>query len=274
MKLSVVIITKNEERIISRCLDAVKWADEIIIADSGSTDRTLEIAKRFKAKIFKKTWAGYSKQKNFAISKAKGDWILSLDADEIVTPELKDEIYRVIAPKTPLNGQSTIDNRKSALNGYFIPRKTYFYGHLMRFGNTYPDSQMRLFKKGKASFEETDIHERAVVEGQAGELKNSMLHYSKTDIASHISAINSYTELEVKKAIKAGYRPTGYSVLIKPLLYFMKHYIWKAGFLDGVPGFIYYNINAMYIFIREVKIMEALGMSKINLLGTILKRAK
>lgn len=158
--------------------------------------------------------------------------------------------------------------------GFLIPRRTYFYGCLMRFGKVYPDYQMRLFRKGRGSFEITEIHERLIIDGKAGRLKNPMLHYSKTDIGAHINTVNSYTELEAKRAVKLGYRPTGYSVIIKPFLYFMKHYIWKFGFLDGLAGLVYYSINAAYVFIKEVKAMEAAGIGGIDLMGTIFKRAR
>jgi glycosyltransferase involved in cell wall biosynthesis len=284
MKLSVVLITKNEERIISRCLDSVRWADEVVVVDSGSTDKTLEIAKRFNARIFKRTWAGYSAQKNFAISKAKGQWILSLDADEIITDGLKMEILRVIrdtgcgmrnkSGKPGLSSLTPDPESRIVPSGFFIPRLTYFYGHLMRFGNVYPDYQMRLFKRGSGRYEQTEIHERLIVDGGTSHLKRPMLHYSKADIKTHLDTLNSYTELELKRAVKLGYRPTGYSVLIKPFLYFMKHYFWKFGFLNGIYGFIFFKLNAEYIFLKEVKAMEAAGLGKFDLLKTLLKRAR
>lgn len=264
INLSVVLITKNEGKILSRCLDAVSWADEIVIADSYSTDRTVEIAKAYGAGVYMKKWAGYSAQKNFAISKAKNNWILSLDADEIMTPGLKDEILKI-------TGSPASAVRET---GFFIPRRTYFYGCLMRFGKVYPDYQMRLFRKGSGSFEKTEIHERLIIDGEAGRLKTPLLHYSKADIGSHIDTVNSYTELEAKRAVKLGYRPTGYSVIIKPFLYFMKHYIWKFGFLDGLAGLVYYSINAAYVFVKEIKAMEAAGIGGIDLIGTIFKRAR
>lgn len=260
MSLSVVLITKNEEKIIARCLESAGWADEIIVIDSGSTDNTASIAKRFGAKVIFKKWEGYAKQKNFGISKAKNQWILSLDADEIITAELKEEIIKTV--------------HGGGFAGFYIPRRTYFYGCLLKHGNIYPDRQLRLFIKGAGKYEETDIHERFILDGEAGHLKNPMLHYSKDSIKAHVAAMNSYTSLEVKRAVKIGYKPTGYSVLIKPVLYFMKRYIFRAGFLDGFAGLVYYSINAIYIFTREIKIMEESGISKFNLLGTLFKRAR
>jgi glycosyltransferase involved in cell wall biosynthesis len=281
MKLSVVIITKNEERIIARCLESVKWAGEIVVVDSGSSDDTLNIAKRHGARIYKKKWEGYAKQKNFGISKAKYPWVLSLDADEIITPELKDEITGILGSEDPAAGNKAAaalrapsSSAHPEIAGYFMPRKTYFYGHLMRFGGVYPDYQMRLFKRSKGRFKETDIHEGLIVDGAAGHLKNPALHYSKADIMAHIDTINSYTELEMKKAEKSGYTPTGYSVFIKPSFNFIKYFIFKSGFLDGIYGFIFWSVNSMYIFLREVKIMELKGLDSSNLSSTVFKRAR
>jgi glycosyltransferase involved in cell wall biosynthesis len=262
MSVSVVLITKNEEKIIARCLESIRWADEIIVVDSGSADDTVPIAKRFGAKVILKKWEGYAKQKNFGMSKAKSRWILSLDADEIITAELNEEIL------------SAVHGKNGDYDGFYIPRRTYFYGRLLKHGNIYPDYQLRLFRKGAGKYEETEIHERLVLKGEAGRMKNPMLHYSKDSIKAHVEVMNSYTTLEVKRAIKIGYMPTGYSVLIKPMLYFMKHYIFRAGFLDGFAGLVYYTINSMYIFTREIKIMEAVGVGKFNLMKTLLKRAR
>jgi len=260
MKISAVIITKNEEKILARCLESVKWADEIIVVDSGSADNTREIAKAFGAKVINRKWEGFARQKNFAIAAAKHPWVLSLDADEVVTDSLKEEIK-----KTVIAG---------AAAGYYIPRRTFFYGRLLKHGSIYPDNQLRLFKKDSGKYEDTEIHERFLLKGNPGFLKNPMSHYSKESVKAHVEAMNKYTTLEVKRAVKIGYRPTGYSVLIKPVFYFMKHYIVKAGFLDGFAGLVYYFVNAMYIFTRELKIMEATGFSKYRLLATLHKRAR
>lgn len=268
-KISAVIIVKNEEKILAQCLDSLAWVDEIIVIDSGSTDRTVKIAKAYGAKVSVRKWEGFAKQKNFSISKVNNPWILSVDADEIVTSGLKEEILKITGSGSPF---AKVSPDKPA--GYNIPRRTYFYGRLLKFGNIYPDYQLRLFKKGSGKYEETEIHERFILEGRVENLINPMIHYSKDSVKAHIESMNSYTSLEVKRAVKKGYKPTGYSVLIKPVLYFAKHYIFRGGFLDGFAGLVYYSINSMYIFTTEIKIMEAVGIKNISLLKTIFKKAR
>jgi len=261
-KLSVVIITKNEEKIISRCLDAVKWANEIIVVDSGSTDDTVSICKKYGAKVFYKKWQGYSEQKNFAISKAKGNWILSIDADEIVSDELKDEIKSIL-----LNNEVEYD-------GYEIRFKNYFYGRFLRFGGLYPDYHLRLFKKGKGSFNKTKIHEGVWLTGKTKKLKGEILHFTSKTIFDHIENINKYTELEAIQNVSVSKIPTGYSIFIKPFYNFIKNYFFKFGFLDGFQGLVFHIVSSMYLFIQEIKTAQRLNMLDFNFLGSLFKRAK
>ena len=260
-KISVVIITYNEKKIISYCLSALKWANEIILVDSFSKDKTVEIAKKYGGKVVLRKFDGYVKQKNFGIAKAKNKWVLSLDADEIVTEQLRDEILFVIKN----DGQN---------NGFLIPRKNYYYGKFLRFGGVYPDKQARLFKKTSGRFEKAQVHECVKIKGQRGELREALLHYTRDTVQEHIEYINRYTELEVKALAGKAYRPTGYSIILKPILYFLKHYIFKAGFLDGVRGLIYHSISAIYVFLKEVKAAEVLGLNGIKLKTTLFKRSK
>jgi glycosyltransferase involved in cell wall biosynthesis len=291
MKISAVVICKNEGNIIAQCLGALSWVDETVLIDSGSSDRTLEIAKKYGARVFKRAWTGYAAQKNFGILKARGEWVLSLDADEIVTGELRDEILTSIDPKLKTQDPGKVKSQKSKVksitgdetrnpmpetpvSGYYIPRRSFFYGHELRFGDIYPDCQLRLFKRGSGKYTETEIHERIEIPGNTARLKRPMLHYSKDSVHAHIDSLNSYTGLEMKRALKIGYRPTGYSVLIKPVLNFMKYFIFKFGFLDGFAGFIYQRVVAQYYFVKEVKIMQELGMGWGDLKNSLFKRAK
>lgn len=261
-KLSVVIITKNEEKIISRCLESVSWADEIIVVDSGSSDNTVEICRKYNAKVFYKKWAGYSKQKNFAISKAKGDWILSIDADEIVSDKLREEIKNI------LNADDVL------YNGYEIRFKNYYYGKFLRFGGLYPDYHLRLFRKGKGKFNKNKIHEGVQLKGESKKLKGEILHFTSRLISDHIENINKYTEFEAiqnKENLKI---PTGYTIFIRPLYNFIKKYFFKFGFLDGLHGFIFHVFSSMYLFIQEIKTIEKLNMLNSNFIGSLFKKNK
>jgi len=260
--VSVVIIAQNEERIISRCLESAAWAGEIIVVDGGSTDNTAQIARSRGAKVFVNGFKGFAAQKNYAISKATGKWVLSLDADEVIEEKLAQEITDIISSKNPCDG-------------YYIPRKNFYYtGKFLRFGGLYPDRQLRFFKRNNGSFEGAVIHEGIKVKGTTGLLKNSILHFTKPGIKAHIDTVNRYTELEAQKNAGEGRRATGYTVLIKPAAYFLKHYFIKLGFLDGVEGLIYHMISAHYVFIKEVKLAEKSGFKGFKIFATILDRGK
>ncbi|MCX7698043.1 MAG: glycosyltransferase family 2 protein [Candidatus Goldbacteria bacterium] len=261
-KLSVVIITKNEEKIIGRCLDSIKWADEIIVVDSGSTDNTIAICKKYNAKVFYKKWEGYSKQKNFAISKARGQWILSLDADEIVSDELKEEIKKVI------------EENNDKYDGYEIRFNNFFYDKFLRYGGLYPDYHLRLFRKNKGKFNETEIHEGIILKGKKSRLKGEILHFTCATIFNHIENMNKYTELEAIQNKKNFKIPTGYTIFIKPIYNFFKNYFLKFGFLDGFHGFAFHINSSFYLFVKEIKTIEKMKIWDINFLKTLLKRAK
>ncbi len=261
IKISVCIITKNEEKILPCCLYFLSWVDEIIVVDGGSSDKTVEIAKNYGAKVFYKKWEGYANQKNFAISKAKGEWILSIDADEIVKDELKKEILSVIIQ----------DNE---IKGYFIKRKNYYYGKFINFGACKNDYQLKLFKRGYGKYEAAPVHETIKINGKSGYLKNFLLHYTAESIHKHIETVNKYTELEVEDLKNKNYVPTGYSILLKWFFMFIKNYFFKTGFLDGLKGLVYNVISACYIFIKEIKYSEKYGLNKVKFLKTIFKRAK
>ena len=164
MKLSVCIICLNEEQNIKHCLESASWADELIVIDAGSQDRTIEIARQFSNMVFHRPWTGYVDQKNFALSKANGDWILSLDADEVVSPGLREEILTII-------------HQPSEKNGFRIPRLSFYQNRWIRHSGFYPDKQLRLFKRGHGRWIGGRVHERVEVRGAVGELKNDLFHY-------------------------------------------------------------------------------------------------
>lgn len=242
-KISVTIITGNEEENIRECLESVKWADEIIVVDSESTDRTVEIAKEFTDKIFIRKWEGYASQKNFAMEKASNEWVLSIDADERVTPELADEI---------------LHSNLNEYDGYRIKRDNYFIGKKITgcgWGNDY---QVRLFKKSKTKLTERLVHEGFVVNGNLNTLKSELLHYSYRNLKDGFYKINEYSSLEAKE--KASRKKiTGLRIVFFPVWAFIQHYFIRKGYKDGRHGLIVSLMHAMtklqvYMKIWEIKI--------------------
>jgi glycosyltransferase involved in cell wall biosynthesis len=239
-KISVVIITGNEENNIAGCLKSLKWADEIIVVDSESSDSTVQIAKNFTDKVFVRKWKGYADQKTYAISIAKNDWVLSLDADERVSENLANEI---------------LDSDLSNNNGYFIKRDNYFLGKLIRGSGWGNDLQLRLFKKSETKLSDRLVHEKFIVNGNVTKLKNSFSHYSYNSLHDAFIKINNYSTLE---AIEKVDRKTVnlFTVLISPAFYFLHHFIIKKGFIDGVSGVMISFMHMMTKLQVQLKIIE------------------
>jgi len=247
--LSVVIITYNEEGNIARALESARplvcdGEGEIILVDSGSTDRTVEIAESYGAKVFVEEWKGYAAQKNSAIEKATGDWILSLDADESLEPKLAAEI-----------GQSL---RQIAFTGFRISRKNLFLGRWIRYGGFWPDPKLRLFRRGTARFEDRAVHEDArLTEGIAGRIENAILHHSYPTLSDYIEHMNRYSSLGAEMAVAKGKR--GFSVddiALRPLLTFLYNYFFRLGFLDGREGLLLHLYHAGYVSWKYAKVWE------------------
>ncbi|MBM2841009.1 MAG: glycosyl transferase family 2, partial [Bacteroidetes bacterium] len=178
--LSVVTITLNEERNIAECLASVHWADELIVVDSGSTDRTMELARQYTSKVLSVEWKGYGATKNYALDQAAGDWVLWLDADERVTPPLADEIKQVIAG----NGEAS---------GYSVARRAYFLGRWIKHCGWYPSRVTRLFRRAQGRFSENRVHEQLIVQGSVGALQNDLMHYTDPDLQHYFAKFNRYT---------------------------------------------------------------------------------
>jgi len=238
-KISAIIITFNEEKNIKECLENLEWCNEIVIVDSYSEDKTLEIAKKFKTKIYQKKWMGYGKQKNYALSKATNQWVLVLDADERLEPRLKKEIKNVI--------------KRTDKAGFLIPRKNFIFNKFLRFGGAFPDYQLRLFRKDKGKFDNAPVHENVLIKGEVGKLKNMIIHKGVLSINLRVKTINERTNLEVKKK---KYRFSYFNFFLRPLFRFLYHFILKAGFLEGVHGLYYSYERAMYEFLRQAKLWE------------------
>ena len=214
VSLSVVVITKDEEKDIAGCLESVKWADEIVVVDDFSQDGTLEICRRWTDKVFQRKWEGYAKAKNFAIEKASGQWILSLDADERISPELKVEIREMF-------------QQRSGYDGYLLPMKFYFFGHWMRYGGLYPQRHLRLFRKGKGEFEERAVHEGVKVDGPVGYLRNPMVHYSYKDLNDYLQKFDRYSTLDALDKAKKRRYGKWYPFLRLPSEFILTYFIIK-----------------------------------------------
>ena len=250
MALSVVIITKNEEANIARTLESVRWAEQRILVDSGSTDRTVEIAKQHGARVFEEEWKGYAAQKNSAIAKASCDWVLSLDADEQVSADLGENIRRV----TSAGGSTPI-------NGYFVARRNFFLGRWIRHGGFYPDRKLRLFRRGTAEFVERAVHETMRVNGPTATLSGDLIHNAYPTLAGYIETMNRYSTLAAEVLIRE--HRVRCSVLWffvnvrqRPVLNFIWNYFFRGGFLDGREGFLLHWYHNVYVSWKYAKAWE------------------
>lgn len=241
MSLSVVIVTLNEESNIRECLETVKWADEIIVVDSFSKDGTREIANRYTDKVYQLDRQGFGELKNCALSKAECDWVLSLDADERVTPDLAREIAKSI--------------EKPSFEGYAIPRKAYFLGRWMRHGGWYPGHVVRLFRRERGRFTDDLVHESVIVDGRVGRLSENILHYTDPNLAHYMQKLDKYTSLAALELQKRGQSFTLPQLLHPPLL-FLKMYLFRRGFLDGLPGLILSLLSSFYVLLKYAKLWE------------------
>jgi len=240
-RISAVVITYNEENNISRCLESLSWADEIVVVDSFSQDRTKEIASSFTDKIFDLEWQGFGKQKEFARTKASYDWVLSIDADEVVSEKLREEIKGII-------------NKNDSLDDYYIPRLSNFLGRWIKHSSWYPDYVLRLFKKDKAKFDESLVHEKLILEGRGGVLKNEILHYTDPDISHYLLKMNKYTSLSAEMLSSEGKNATLFDLLFRPMAIFFKMYLFKSGFLDGWQGFVLACFSSFHVFVKYAKL--------------------
>ncbi len=243
--LSTVIITKNEEHNIEGCLQTVQWADQIIVVDAESSDRTEELARHYTSQVIVRPWEGYGRQKNFGMEQAVGDWILILDADERVSSELTKEIQARLTSRTSTDPVA-----------YCIPRRNIYYGEWVRWGGAFPDLQVRLFQKGKASYNDVEIHENLIVNGPVGRLEGYLEHFTERRIVDHFRKFSLYISLAAKEQAKSSIMIHWWHLLLNPIVTFIKKYCLKQGFRDGIRGVIYAGFAGMYTFGKYAKIFE------------------
>jgi glycosyltransferase involved in cell wall biosynthesis len=244
-QLSVIVIALNQEDNIVQCLETVRWADEIVIVDSGSRDRTLELARGFTDRIFTIDWPGFGAAKNYALDQARGDWIFSLDTDERVSEALRDEII------------STVQG-KSSYTGYRLPRKNYFGGRWVRYLGWYPDYTLRLFRRDQGRFRERAVHEEVVVDGPVGVLQTPLDHYSYTGVSEYLARQDHYARLAAQEMLKEGRMPKAGELFWRPLSHFFKLYVLRLGFLEGRLGYTLSVLGSLYNFLKYYYLRELL----------------
>jgi glycosyltransferase involved in cell wall biosynthesis len=247
--LSVVIIALNAAKQIEPCLASVRFADEVLVVDSGSVDETRAIADVAGAEVIEKEWLGFGRQKQFAVQQAKHDWVLCLDVDERVTPELEAAIRAAMA--------------RADHFAWRMPRRNRFLGRWLRHGEGYPDWSLRLFHRAHASWSNDDVHETVITTVDVGTLKGDLLHDSAEDVTTYLAKQNRYSSLHAQALFSQGVRAGYGRLLFSPLARFIKFYFLRLGFLDGGPGFAHVAIGCFAAFSKYAKLIE-LSVGKIE----------
>ncbi|MGE4619798.1 MAG: glycosyltransferase family 2 protein [Planctomycetota bacterium] len=246
---TATVITFNEEKNIRACLESLQWVPNIVVIDSGSTDRTVEIAREFTEQVHVTDWPGHVQQKNRAIDHAKTDWILSLDADERVTPQLREEITERLS-KEPMHP------------GYSMPRLTWHLGRWIRHGGWYPDRKIRLFDRRKARWGGINPHDRIELEGNAEPLQGDLLHYSFRDLHHHIEGIDFFTSIAASEQDSRNQRSHLIGMLGRAPWKFFRMFVLDRGWRDGMAGFILAVVGAFYVFLKYACLWERRALRK------------
>ncbi len=242
-RLSVIVITRNEAANIRAALESVRWADELVVVDSGSTDDTVRIARDLADRVVVHGWVGYGPQKNHAARLAAHDWILSLDADERVTPSLAREIR-------------TLLDSEPAARGYRLPRVTRYLGRWIRSTDWYPDPQLRLYDRRAARWNNRLVHESVAVDGPVGRLQGELEHQAYRDVSHHLQTIDRYTTLAARQMHREGRRADWIDLALRPPAAFLRNYVVRGGLRDGARGLIVSTLNAGYVLLKFVKLWE------------------
>jgi len=247
-KLSVTIITYNEEGNIRDALESVKWADEIVVVDCGSDDSTVRICREYTDRVFYNPWPGHVQQKNFAIDKTTNRWVFSIDADERVTKELAAEIRDVL-------------NRNERC-AYAVARHVFYLGRWINHSGWYPDYKVRLFPKDEGRWGGTNPHDKVIPRCEVRRLRGDLLHYTYRDISHHVNTMNSFTDISAVERSKMGDKSTIFKMLARPVVAFVKKLVLKQGFRDGVPGLVIAVSSAYYVFLKYAKLWELGNVKK------------
>jgi len=249
--VSVYVLTYNNRRTIERCLGSLGWAQELVVVDSLSNDGTYELCKRYTDKVYQREWPGHRDQYQYAADLTTLEWIMFVDADEEVPQELAEEIRREIS-----NGAGGFD-------GFVVYRRTYYLGRWIRYGGWYPDCEIRLYRRNKGKWE-GGLHAKIAVEGKVGSLKNQYLHYTYRDLSDQIQTIDKYSGIAAMDLLSEGKRFSLFKLLFHPPFRFLKEYVLKSGFRDGIPGLIIIVATMFYVFIKHAKLWELIHVKKEN----------
>ena len=240
--LSAVLITRNAAPVLDSCLESLAFADEIVVIDSASSDATVEIAERRGARVVQKEWLGFGRQKQFAVDQARHDWVLCLDADERLSPQLAAEIQKALAaPVSPV---------------YRMPRRNRFLGKWLSHGEGYPDWSPRLFNRLSARWSDDLVHEKVLYAVTPGTLAGDLMHDSGDDLSTYLERQNRYTTLAARQAFEKGRSASVFHLLLSPVVRFLKFYVLRLGFLDGLPGLLHITIGCMNSYMKYAKLIE------------------
>jgi len=242
--IAVTIITFNEEQNIRRCLESVRWADEIIVVDSFSSDATVAICREYTDRIIQRQWPGFREQKQFALEQAGCDWVLNLDADEQLSPNAIEQIQQEILRGNP------------AADGFIFPRQSYYLGRWIRHGGWYPDLKLRLVRRGHGRWVGANLHEKLEADGATTQLTGKILHYVYRDITHQLQTVASFSQAAAEEWHRNGKKFNLLEMLLRPPLRFLAMYFWKGGMRDGLPGFIIAVITSYYVFLKYARLWE------------------
>ena len=242
--ITAFVVCCNEAKHIRRCLESIKWCHEIVVVDSGSTDGTLDICREYTSRIFQRPWPGFVEQKRYALAQCRSDWVLNIDADEEVSPELKDEIL------------SALSRKPQDVAGFYLPRVVFYLGRWWRKGGWYPEFRLRLCKRAVTSWGGSDPHEKAIVQGPTTRLRGELRHFTYDSLSDQLVSINSLSS-SAAKSLHANRCSVGLvSTIMRPMARFLKFYVLKRGYREGKAGFVVACLEAVYVLVKYFKLWE------------------
>ncbi len=252
VKVSACVKTFNNEDLIEDCLESIKWADEIIIVDSYSTDKTVDICRKYTDKVYQRKWPGFKDQSNYTMDLASYEWILFIDSDEIITPELNEEI------------QTYLKDNSNIWDGFYFPRKAFYMGKWINHGEWYPAYDLCLYKKDKGRWVK-GTHATVELNGRAKYLKNDVLHFTYRNLSHQIETIDKYTDTMAMEINNSSIKFITLHLIFRPIFRFIKGYFFKLGFLDGIPGLVAATTTSFYVFMKYAKLWELRIKNKLHI---------